>query len=149
MSTEHESCADAAVRWAMGMIGSGDYRYRCVTFVREAYEIANHIELPRHHTAREAAEAYGTEAGSVPPRGALVFYDYWGTLEGEHRNWGHVGLSTGDGRVIHAWGSVQVHGYLEVEELDAGEEWTKPRYIGWTPVSRVLEGMTPRGSGCP
>lgn len=70
-------------------------------------------------------------------------YDCWGTLRGEHSSWGYVGLSVGDGRVIHAWGEVHMDDYLAVQELEV-PGWTKPEYIGWVPVSDILRGMAVR-----
>ena len=91
---------------------------------------------------KEMADAYDAQEDTgVPPKGAYVFYDCWGTIEGKRRNWGHVGLSMGDGRVIHAWDRVRVDQYLDIESLEAGPGWTRPEYIGWAPVSVVLEGM--------
>lgn len=82
--------------------------------------------------------------GGRPPGGTYVCYDCWGTLEGEHRNWGHIGLSVGDGKVIHTWGGeVRMDDYRTIEDLDASE-WTTPEYIGWVPVSSILKGMPPR-----
>lgn|GEM_PF-1576634 len=99
-------------------------------------------------TAGEAADAYGARGcGGVPPRGAYVFYDCSGTLKGEYRNWGHVGLSLGDGRVIHAWDQVRIDHLLGIEKLLPGPGFERPQYIGWTPVARILRGMTmPNGT---
>lgn len=142
--SDEQKYAEAAVRWAMAQIGSADFFTLCLKFVEDAYETANPIVLDGYSTAKEAAEGYGTHSESEPPLGSLVFYDCWGTIGGVRKNWGHVGLATGDGRVIHAWGTVRVDGYREVEALSGGEGWTSPEYIGWTPVARVLEGMTLR-----
>ena len=40
--------------------------------------------------------------------------------------------------MIHAWDKVRTDGYLEIEKLMAlsGDH---PKYIGWVPLSRVLE----------
>jgi hypothetical protein len=73
--------------------------------------------------------------------GVYVCYDCSGTLNDERRNWGHIGLSVGDGRVIHAWGEVRLNGYLAIQELEV-PGWTKPRTIGWVPASDILRGMT-------
>lgn len=142
--TDEVRYAEAALCWAIGQIGCVDYVTLCLKFVEDAYEVPNAIELAGYSTAKEAAEGYGTEGDGLPPLGSFVFYDCWGTIDGRRQNWGHVGLSTGDGRVIHAWDRVRVDGYLEVEGLDGGQGWTRPSYIGWTPVARVLKGMTSR-----
>ena len=52
-------------------------------------------------------------------------------------NWGHCGMSFGDGRVIHAWDMVRVDDYLAIEKLTAftGDH---PKYLGWV---RGLDGL--------
>jgi hypothetical protein len=145
MSTLEDSYVSGAVAWAMAQLGSGEYAYQCYGFAEDAYELGNDIWLDgRGSTAKEAADAYGAqERGGVPPRGAYVCYDCWGTLRGEYRNWGHLGLSIGDGDVIHAWSEVRVDNYLAVQHR-AALGWTRPAYVGWVPVSVILRGMTAR-----
>jgi cell wall-associated NlpC family hydrolase len=142
MDAETDTYVDRAIRWAMEALDSTEYQTLCLKFVEDAYEISNDIELDGCSTAKESADACNSQENvGVPPRGAYVFYDCWGTIEGKRRNWGHVGLSMGDGRVIHAWDRVRVDQYLDVQNLEAGPGWTRPGYIGWAPVSVVLEGM--------
>ena len=47
------------------------------------------------------------------------------------------GISLGAGRVIHAWDKARIDDYLEIEKLTAltGDH---PKYLGWVPLSRVL-----------
>jgi cell wall-associated NlpC family hydrolase len=117
----------------------------CLAFVEEAYEKGNAIEIFGGSTATESAEAYGVQkTAALPPRGVFVFYACSGTLEGVYQNWGHVGLSLGDGQVIHAWQVVRQDHYLEVEKLPGAPGWTAPQYIGWTPVERIMQGHRPR-----
>ena len=142
MDAETDTYVDRAIRWAMEALDSTEYQTLCLKFVEDAYEISNDIELDGCSTAKESADTCNAQENvGVPPRGAYVFYDCWGTIEGKRRNWGHVGLSMGDGRVIHAWDRVRVDQYLDVQNLEAGPGWTRPEYIGWAPVSVVLEGM--------
>jgi cell wall-associated NlpC family hydrolase len=132
---------EKAVDWALSQVGSTAYATKCLGFVEDAYEVSNDIWLDGYASAKEEADAFGvTHCDGDPPRGAFVFYDCWGTLRGTYRNWGHVGLSLGDGRIVHAWDQVRVNTVRDVEELSAGSGWTAPRYIGWAPVSRILEG---------
>jgi hypothetical protein len=143
MSSSDDKIVDGAVRWAMDRLGDPDYAFRCYAFVEDAYELGNGIWLDgQGTTAKEAAEAYraGDRSGA-PPKGSYVCYDCWGSIEGERRNWGHIGLSTGDGRVIHAWGEVRVDGYLTLQDLEA-PGWSRPEYVGWVPASVILKGMT-------
>ena len=123
---------EKAIEWAFDMLGSTDYRSICLAFVEDAYEKGADIELDGYSYAKEAAVRHAAEKDiGVPPKGAYVFYDCWGTIDGKYQNWGHVGISIGDGKVIHAWGVVRLDDYLEVQNLKAAEGWTQPRYIGW------------------
>ena len=52
-------------------------------------------------------------------------------------NWGHCGISLGDGRVIHAWDVVRIDDFMQIESMTS-MAGTHPRYIGWVPLKRVL-----------
>jgi cell wall-associated NlpC family hydrolase len=130
-----------AIHWAQNQLGSKDYPFRCLAFVEDAYEKGNEIEIFGGSTAKESADMYGLQTGAdIPSRGAFVFYNCLGSIDGLHKNWGHVGLSCGNGKVIHAWDRVREDDYRAVEELQAAPGWTQPQYIGWTPVERILQG---------
>lgn len=132
---------EKTIKWALAQLGSDTYTFRCLAFVEDAYEIANRVEIFGGSTARESAEEYGVQKEPLtPPIGAFVFYDMSGTLFDTYKNWGHVGLSLGDGRVIHAWDKVRIDGYLDVEKLQGAPGWTPPQYIGWAPVNRIFVG---------
>jgi cell wall-associated NlpC family hydrolase len=144
---DSSTVADNAVAWAKARLGSTSYATRCLAFVEDAIERANGIEIFGGDDARESAVLYGahTRAGdAAPPVGALVFYDSVSTIRGQRRNWGHVGLSLGDGAIIHAWDRVRIDGVWAVEQLTpppGGEPWS---FVGWVPLSRVLEGSVPK-----
>ena len=105
-------------------------------FVEDAYEKGAGVEFAGYYFAKEAADKLdaGRKTG-IPTLGAFVFYDCWGTINGKYRNWGHVGLSIGEGKVVHAWDKVRVDNYLDVQNLQAAEGWTNPQYVGWAPVA--------------
>ena len=146
MSAEFDTYIDHAIRWAMEALGSTEYKLLCLKFVEDAYELSNGIVLAGYRDAKETADAYGAEGNrGVPPRGAYVLYDCWGTIDGKYRNWGHVGLSIGEGKVIHAWDKVRIDDYLAIQDLEAGPGWTKLEYVGWASVPRIMEGMGLRG----
>lgn len=136
--------AEGAVAWALSKLGVTDYAGLGYAFVEDAYELGNGIVLDGlGRAAKEAADAYGAaEDTGVPPGGAYVFCSCFGTLKGKYRDWGHVGLSLGDGKVIHAWDRVRIDDVRGVEELVPAPGFEKPRYIGWTPVEKILKGMT-------
>lgn len=130
-----------AIKWAMGQMDSMDYHTLCLGFVEKAYEVSNNIEIFGGSTAKESADEYGTnKTPRIPPRGAFVFYDCYGTLRGTLKNWGHVGISLGDGTVIHAWDKVRMDDYHDIEKLQSPPGWNSPQYIGWTSVERILQG---------
>ena len=86
-------------------------------------------------------EAAGLRPDGPPPRGSYVFYDCSGELKGETRNWGHIGLSLGDGQVIHAWDVVRIDPIQGVEALDPPPGWPRPVYTGWAPPEVLLLGV--------
>jgi len=138
---------DKALNWAFSKLGSTEYKYECLSFVEDAYANAgsdprNNIPIPEDtgfRYAKYVAEFLNTKIGTkIPPRGAWMFYDWTGWIDlnengvkdsGEIRNWGHVGISLGDGNVIHALGKVQTNSAEEMEEISIQGE--KLRYIGW------------------
>ncbi len=146
MQSPYDTYVDRAVAWALGQVGSEAYALRCLSFAEDTYERGCEIELDgQGRSATEAAAAYGArEHQGVPPRGSFVFYHCAGPIDGEQRNWGHVGLCIGDGRVVHPWNVVREDDYLAVETLGGGG-WSHPTYVGWVPVERILIGMSQCG----
>jgi cell wall-associated NlpC family hydrolase len=144
---DHLAAAAAAVRWALERVGDRGYALRCLAFVEDAFERANGIEVFGGSSAAESAERYGLRpfvAGDTPPEGSFVFYATEGPIDGIRAEWGHVGLSLGDGRVVHAWDEVRVDDARAVEQLEPAPGWTPPRLRGWTEVATVLRGHRPR-----
>ena len=126
------------IRWAMDKLGEREYAGWCLSFIEDALEISNGIEIFGGDCAKESAELYAdTMMQGEPPRGTFVFYDCLCLSEGGPENWGHCGISLGDGSVIHAWDVVRIDKYLDIEKLTA-PSGDHPGYIGWVPVSRVL-----------
>ena len=90
-------------------------------------------------SAKESCEMYKDALqGGVPRRGAFVFYDCLCPSGNGPVNWGHCGISLGNGRVIHAWDIVRIDDYLAIEKLTAltGDH---PKYLGWVALERVLD----------
>ena len=97
-----------AIGWAEKRIGPAGYYYRstppsttketyCQEFVGDAYRKTGSNPTP-YGSAKAAADALDPKDTSyAPPRGVYVFYEY-GSL-------GHVGLSIGDGMIIHVPGA--------------------------------------------
>ena len=133
-----EKMTENMIRWAESKLGSTEYALRCLAFIEDALEISNHIEIFGGDSAKESCELYRDALqGGVPERGAFVFYDCLCPSENGPVNWGHCGISYGDGRVIHAWDMVRIDDYLAIEKLTAltGDH---PKYLGWVALERVL-----------
>ena len=133
-----EKLTENMIRWAESKLGSTEYAGWCLAFIEDALEISNHIEVFGGDSARESYELYKDALrGGAPERGAFVFYDCLCPSENGPVNWGHCGISLGDGRVIHAWDMVRIDDYPAIEKLTAltGDH---PKYLGWVALDRVL-----------
>ena len=135
---ETERLTENMIAWAENEMGSDRYAGWCLSFIEDAFEIGNGIEIFGGDSAKGSSELYrdAMQQGQ-PPRGAFVFYDCLCAGEDGPVNWGHCGIGLGDGRVIHAWDRVRVDGYLAIEEMTA-VTGDRPRYIGWVPIGRVI-----------
>ncbi len=144
---DEAAVARAATDWALARIGDRSYARRCLAFVEDAIERANGIEIFGGSSAQESADLYRPRpipAGSPPSAGSLVFYACEGPDDGTWRDWGHVGMALGDGRVVHAWDEVRVDVAEDIEALPPRAGWSQPRILGWVPLSRVLADHRPR-----
>jgi cell wall-associated NlpC family hydrolase len=111
-----------AIGWAEKQIGSKEYYHDgyswCLDFVEDAYETGAESPPARPWSnAKEAADGLNAKNNQgLPPRGVFVFYE-WESL-------GHVGISIGDGMIIHVPGanSIRKDKYTNVMGLT---------YIGW------------------
>ena len=134
------------VRWAEAKTGSTEYVDWCLSYIEDALEISNHIEIFGGDCARQSCEMYSDALlTGEPERGAFAFYDCLCPGENGPINWGHCGIGLGEGMVIHAWDVVRTDGYLQIENLCSviGEH---PKYIGWVPLSRVLSQKPDSGT---
>lgn len=86
------------ISWATARLGSKKYIQRCQAFVADACSVGRKYPRYSQDTATMAWKAWGkyrTKTGI--PAGAAVYFNGTGAA-------GHVGLSLGDGRYIHAAG---------------------------------------------
>ena len=127
------------ISWALAHEGKAEYVGWCLSFIEDAVEESNGIELFGGDCASGSAALYadGMQQGAPEP-GAFVFYDCVGQADGKRVNWGHCGLCIGEGKVIHAWDRIRTDNYLALETLQPAPGWTAPRYLGWVPLERVL-----------
>ncbi len=141
MEANFETYTANAARWAQEHLGSMDYPFLCLAFVEDAYEESNHVEIFGGSSAQESADEYGAvQNQGEPPLGPFVFYACAGPVGDEIKDWGHVGLCVGEGKVIHAWDKVRIDHYLDVQNLTPAHDWTQPEYLGWTPIERIFVG---------
>ena len=130
--------AEAMIQWARNRLGATKYAGWCLSFIEDALEIPNHIEVFGGDCAKASAVLYADAMRTgEPPRGAFVFYDCLCNGESGLVNWGHCGIGLGGGQVIHAWDVVRTDDYLKIERMRA-QSGDCPRYIGWVPIERVL-----------
>ncbi|MFL0248672.1 hypothetical protein [Candidatus Clostridium stratigraminis] len=142
MSKKYYKCINNAIEWAKCHLNSTEYMFRCLGFLEDAIEQSNDIVILRVDSAKESANLYESyQHTGIPPKGAFVFYDCYGQVNGEYRNWGHVGLSINNGDVIHSWDRVRIDNYLEVENLASAPGVEKPKYIGWVPLEHIIVGI--------
>ncbi len=114
-----------AINWAQSQVGSHSYDYWCAAFCFDAYAKGAGTSITRSATAKAAADTTNAAANrsSEPPAGTFVFFDWWGTVDGVYANYGHMGISLGNGKIIHAFGSRGV----VITDRNIGMT-----YIGWS-----------------
>ena len=125
--------------WAEDKLGSEVYAGWCLSFIEDALEKSSGIEIFGGDSAKESALLYADAMRQgMPERGAFVFYDCVCKGPEGPVNWGHCGISLGDGSIIHAWDAVRIDDYRDISAMTAltGDH---PKYIGWVPVERVLK----------
>ncbi len=90
---------------AENRLDDGRYADWCLSFIEDALEKSNGIEVFGGDSAKKSAELYADAMeNGEPPRGVFVFYDCL-CLDGDKLvNRGHCGIGLGNGRVIHACG---------------------------------------------
>ncbi len=130
-----------AIQWALANKDRRDYQYKCLAFVEDAYEQSNSLEMFGGDTAKESAEMYSPLHSGSPERGAFVFFKSEGPINGITKEWGHVGLSLGNDKVIHIWDTIRIDNYRDIEKLQGAEGWTFPEYIGWAGPDIFLKGF--------
>jgi len=137
---------ERAINWAKNNVGNRKYLYWCYTFVRTAFAEGG-INLPKAGYAYEAAKKFNLRKDEIPPRGALVFYHWEGTLcdefgkNCEFRNWGHVAISLGNGQVIDPVG---IHSYQNLPSYQDHRGLRHPCiFWGWTMEHLIAQAPQP------
>jgi peptidoglycan hydrolase-like protein with peptidoglycan-binding domain len=99
----------------------GSWHFWCLGLVNQAYRSAGRpIPNLGANTALDAYRLYRDQGkirtDGIPPRGAVVFYDSFGTA-------GHIGISLGNGRIINTLEDGPQTGERGLRDL--------PNYLGW------------------
>ena len=138
MNVQTSVLIENMIRWASEKLGETKYAGWCLSFIEDALEQSNGIEIFGGDSAKESALLYADAMRQgEPERGAFVFYDCVCPSENGPVNWGHCGISLESGNVIHAWDAVRIDNYLDIERMTA-LSGGHPRYIGWVTIEWVL-----------
>ena len=91
MNEQTTALIENTIRWARDRLGETKYAGWCLSFVEDALEQSNGIEIFGGDSAKESALLYadGMRQGE-PERGAFVFYDCLCPSEDGPVNWGHL-----------------------------------------------------------
>ena len=126
------------INWAMDHLGKKEYAHYCLSFIEDALEISNQIEIFGGNSAKESATLYQEAIHTGrPERGTFVFYDCLCLDQGKLMNYGHCGICIDEGRIIHAWDQIRIDDYLALEKLTANSN-DHPRYLGYVPIEYVM-----------
>jgi hypothetical protein len=123
---EHRS---EALAWAKTQLGMSKWAWHCEGFVEASFGTSAVFA-----SAASAAKKLKPNRGSIrgAPPGALVFF----AKTKANRNFGHVGLSLGKGRMISALKTVARTNY-------AKSQYWRGIYIGWADAPRDWPGRIP------
>ena len=129
---------DKAIEWAKGKQGSKDWYDQikkmgyCLRFVSQAFGLGREVnadttawESPRDAIQELGSNFHASGECRNPPKGAMVFF----SAAGKFSPYWHVGIYLGDGKVVHAYGTVRVQplsGDGGIEQLSYIGS-----YIGW------------------
>lgn len=130
---------DNMISWAKSHLNDTSYCGWCLSFIEDALEQSNNIEIFGGDSAKESCDLYKDSLRKDTPEiGSFVFYDCLCKTEEGLFEYGHCGISLGNGEIIHAWDKVRIDNYLDIEKLvsTAGKH---PKYLGWVPIERVLK----------
>jgi len=144
---------DKAIRWAVSQEGKTKWCGYCLRFVADAYrgKLPKGWDSPEDAKENLGTSFYPASKNYNPPRGALIFFSAYGKYCDapyeciDLADYGHIGIYLGDGKVVHAFGSVKVQDVAEIVRL-SGRDSKKNQfgigsYVGWAyPPREWLEG---------
>lgn len=133
------SWSEAAIDWALEKVGNREWSNYCLRFVANAFRQQGPEPEGEWHSAWEASQnlALCEQDHIGAPRGALIFFG-----QTEKNQNGHVGIYLGNGKLLHAYGSVRIDDLDEVKTLENG--YLIGPYIGWAyPPEKWRPAPTP------
>lgn len=110
-------------------LGTEDYPGWCLRFTQTAWNAP-----VMYYCARESWDNSGFQhTDGLPSVAVPVYWSWWGTINGETRDWGHVAVLLPDGRVLSSpltW--AQGYGQQIVSSVDEVSRILGATFLGWT-----------------
>jgi len=110
-------------------LSTEDYPGWCLRFTQTAWNAP-----VMYYCARDSWDASGFQhTDALPATSVPVYWSWWGTINGETRDWGHVAVLLPDGRVLSSplsWS--QGYGQQIVSSVDEVSRILGATYLGWT-----------------
>jgi hypothetical protein len=122
-----------ALAWARTQLRQERWEWRCERFVEEAYGTRKQFVTA---AAALSKLALHREPIAAAPPGALVYF----AADRYNRGYGHVGLSTGAGRMISALTTVRI------TDVARSRYW-RSLYVGWADAPGTWPGRIPPPPG--
>ncbi len=126
---ESNEIIEGAISWAKDNVGNNEYHRRCLRFMQDVYREGGKISLKGlpWNSARNAADIMNAtdNIDKTIPRGALIFFDWHGEVNGTYKNWGHVGMALEEGTI----GEIEYIHANSIVRID--KEYFEEDYIGW------------------
>ena len=120
-----EDWVEKVINWASKQEGKDFWKEYCMAFVSDAFKVCENRPASANALRNDfenAGKFYSKENNWDPPRGSLVFFS--GT--GKYASYGHIGISLGDRKVIHAYQTVREETITDIEGLSYIDS-----YLGW------------------
>lgn len=110
-------------------LGTEDYPGWCLRFTQTAWNAP-----VMYYCARESWDNSGFQhTDGLPSVAVPVYWSWWGTINGETRDWGHVAVLLPDGRVLSSpltW--AQGYGQTIASSVDEVSNILGATFLGWT-----------------